>query len=321
MKNKIIIVSGDPNSINSEIIFKSWNKLNSSLKKRIYIISNYNLLKKQQKKMKKKIKIIKVNNINEGVSSKYFKILNIDLKFSDPFNVKAKEASKFVISSLNTAHSLAQNKRVSGIINCAINKTLLKKQKIGVTEYLASRSDIKKNSEVMLIHSKDLSVSPLTTHIDINQVSKKINKRLIITKVKTLNNGFKKLFNRKPKIGVLGLNPHNAELRKKSEEIKIIIPAINKLKNLGINVSGPLVSDTVFINNYKKFDVIIGMYHDQVLAPFKALKKFEAINVTLGLRYLRVSPDHGIAAELIGKNKADPTSLLKCIEFMNINKK
>ena len=63
------------------------------------------------------------------------------------------------------------------------------------------------------------------------------------------------------------------------------------------------------------------MYHDQVLAPFKALKKFEAINVTLGLRYLRVSPDHGIAAELIGKNKADPTSLLKCIEFMNINKK
>ena len=86
---------------------------------------------------------------------------------------------------------------------------------------------------------------------------------------------------------------------------------------MGININGPLVSDTIFINDYKKFDVIVGMFHDQVLSPFKALFKFNAINITLGLKYLRVSPDHGVAKNIIGKNKADTTSLLQCINFIN----
>ena len=102
---------------------------------------------------------------------------------------------------------------------------------------------------------------------------------------------------------MLGLNPHNAELRKYSEEKKIIIPSIFKLKKKGIKINGPLVSDTIFINEYKKYDIIIGMFHDQVLAPFKTLFKFDAINITLGLKYLRVSPDHGIAKNLIKKKK------------------
>ena len=101
---------------------------------------------------------------------------------------------------------------------------------------------------------------------------------------------------------MLGLNPHNSELRKIQKK-KIIIPAIKKLKKLGVNVDGPFVSDTIFINDYKNFNVIVGMFHDQVLTPYKSLYKFEAINLTLGLRYLRVSPDHGIAKNLIaGKN-------------------
>ena len=122
---------------------------------------------------------------------------------------------------------------------------------------------------------------------------------------------------KKPKIGILGLNPHNAELRKKSEEIKIISPAIKKMKKLGIKLDGPLVSDTLFMKDYKKYNIVIGMYHDQVLAPFKAIFKFDAINVTLGLKYLRVSPDHGVATNLIGEKKADPQSLIKCINFLN----
>ena len=84
-----------------------------------------------------------------------------------------------------------------------------------------------------------------------------------------------------------------------------------------INVSGPLAADTVFINSFKKFDVIIGMYHDQVLAPFKALYKFDAINVTLGLNYLRASPDHGVARNIVGKNIANDQSLTSCIHFIS----
>ena len=146
---------------------------------------------------------------------------------------------------------------------------------------------------------------------------KKISTKLIINKIKTINKWFKEKINIKPKIGILGLNPHNAEFRNNSEEKKIIIPAIKRMKKLNLNVTGPLVADTIFIKDYKKFDVILGMYHDQVLAPFKSLFKFDAINVTLGLKYIRVSPDHGVALELIKKNKANAQSLLECINFVN----
>ena len=204
-----------------------------------------------------------------------------------------------------------------GIINCPIDKKLLIKNKIGVTEFLAKKCGIKNNSEVMLIKSDKFSVSPITTHIDIKDIAKKINVNLIVKKIKTIELWYKKFLGKKPKIGILGLNPHNAEFRKNSEECKIIIPAINKLKKLGIKLSGPLVADTIFIKDYKKYDVIVGMFHDQVLGPFKALCKFDAINITLGLKYLRSSPDHGTALNLVKKNMADKTSLLRCVEFLN----
>ena len=86
-------------------------------------------------------------------------------------------------------------------------------------------------------------------------------------------------------------------------------------------MGGPLIADTVFVKDFSKYDVLVGMYHDQVLAPFKALYKFNALNVTLGLKYLRLSPDHGTATNLIGKNKANPASLIKCISFLSSLKK
>ena len=107
----------------------------------------------------------------------------------------------------------------------------------------------------------------------------------------------------------------------KIQKKKIIIPSIRKMKNSNININGPLVADTVFIKDYKKYDVLVGMYHDQVLAPFKSIFKFDAINITLGLKYLRVSPDHGTAKNLIKKNKANPKSLIKCINFIDKFKK
>lgn len=317
MKNKIILVTGDPNSINSEIIYKSWRTLNSSVKKRLYVITNFNLLKKQLQKLKFNINLSKVKNINEYSNKKGLKIIDVKLFFKEPFNVSYKAASKFVINSLNLAHKLALNKNVAGIINCPISKKLLITEKIGVTEFLAAKCGVKNNREVMVIKNKKLAVCPVTTHIDVKQINKEINQNKIINKVKTCNTWFIKKYKKKPKIGILGLNPHNAELRKNSEEIRIIIPAVRKLKTIGINIKGPLVADTLFMSDYKKFDIIFGMYHDQIITPFKTLFKFDAINITVGLKYLRVSPDHGVASELVGKNKANPLSLIKCIDFIN----
>jgi 4-hydroxythreonine-4-phosphate dehydrogenase len=317
MKNKIIILTGDPNSINSEIIYKAWKKFKPHTRKKIYLIGNYDLIQKQFNVLGIKKKLFLVRNIEEKSSEDQLKIINIDIDFQDCFKVSMNESSKLVIKSLDLAHKLGLQENVSGIINCPINKLLLKKRNVGVTEYLASKCKINDGSEVMLIRNKKLSVSPITTHIDIKNIAKKINSKIILRKILEIERWFKKNLKRKTKIAVLGLNPHNAELRKDSEENRILIPAISKLKKLKVNVSGPFVTDTIFISEYKKYDVIVGMYHDQVLAPFKTLFKFDAINITLGLSYLRVSPDHGVALDLIGKNKANSTSLVNCIKFIN----
>ena len=318
---KILIISGDPNSINSEIIFKSWKKINDTLKKQIYFISNYKLIKSQFKKMGYKAQIENVKNIEENENSSNMKIINIDINFKDPFNVPISSSQRFIMQSLNLGHKLSLNENVLGIINCSINKRLLGDRMLGVTEFFASKCGIKNNSEVMLIWNKKLSVCPVTTHINIKKVPKKLNEKLIINKINTINLWFKKNFKKKPQLAILGLNPHNAELKNNSEERKIIISAINKLKKKRIKVAGPLVADTIFINDFKKYNIIIGMFHDQVLGPFKSIFKFNAINITLGLKYLRVSPDHGTAVNLIRKNKADITSFLQCIKIIKQLKK
>ncbi len=226
---KIILISGDPNSINSELIYKSLKKINKNIKKKIYLISNLNLLKSQFKKIKVKLNFSHVKSINENIKNQNIKLINIGLKFKNPFKVDKKNASKFVLKSLNLAHKIALNNSNVGIINCAISKELLKK-KTGVTEYLSLKSNIKTNEEAMLIRNEKFAVCPITTHINIKNISKKINQNNIIKKIITIDNWYKKKLKKKPKFAVLGLNPHNAELRKNSEERKIIIPAINKLK-------------------------------------------------------------------------------------------
>ena len=172
----------------------------------------------------------------------------------------------------------------------------------------------------MLIYNDKLSVCPLTTHEPLKKVNKKINKRLIFEKVKLINNFYVNKFNKKPKVAILGLNPHCESMEKFNEDEKIIRPAVNFLKKSGLSVDGPLPADTTFLKqNRSKYDVIIGMYHDQVLTPIKTLFEYDAINVTLGLPFLRVSPDHGPNEEMVGKNKSNPLSLIKAISFLDKN--
>jgi len=170
----------------------------------------------------------------------------------------------------------------------------------------------------MIIYNKNLSVCPLTTHLPIKYVNKKINKLEIINKVKLINNFWKKEFDKKIKIGVTGLNPHCESIDSFSEDKKIILPTIKKLKKLKYNIEGPLAADTIFLkDNRQKFDLIIGMYHDQVLTPIKTLFEYDSINITIGLPFIRVSPDHGPNESMLGKNKSNPLSLLNSIKFLD----
>ena len=317
MKKKIIIFSGEPKSINPELIYKSWKKISKNLKRQIYVISNYTLLKNQFKSLKYKIKVKKVKNISECENDVFLKVIDIDFNFKNLLSLKSNETTNFINHGLSLAHKLGLKKNVKGIINCPINKNHLDKKFYGATEFFASKCSIKNDSEVMLISSKKFSVSPITTHMDLKYVSKKLNPGLIINKIKTINLFFKNIFKKKPKIAVLGLNPHNSEFKSNSEENKIIIPAIKKLKKFKIKLDGPFAADTLFVNKYKNYDVVVGMFHDQVITPFKTLYKFNAINITLGLKYLRVSPDHGTASDIVGKNKSNADSLVNCINFID----
>ena len=317
MNKKIFIVTGDPNSINSELIFKAWNKLSTPVRKKIILIGNHRLIDNQRKRLNYKINLALIKNIDEKKRNNYLKIIDFPLKFSNCFKVNKNQASNYVKGCLNLAHNICIKNDIKGFINCPISKNLIRKRGIyGVTEYLAKKNLSNKFVEVMLLYNKKLSVVPLTTHLKIKEVSKNLKKDLVVKKVKTLISYYYKLFNKKPKIAVLGLNPHNCELEKDSEEIKIIIPAIKKLKKF-CSIKGPMIADNFFKEDYKKYDVVIGMYHDQVLIPFKHLFKFDAINITLGLNYTRVSPDHGTASEIIGKNIASMKSLYECINFIN----
>jgi len=241
--------------------------------------------------------------------------LNMPLDFNSTLKINEKNKKKYVLNCLDLAHKLALKKKIKGFINAPIDKKIFNNKYLGVTEYLASRNKVK-NKEVMMIYNKKLSVVPLTTHLEIKNVTNKIKFSLIKTKILILNKYYFQLFKKFPRIAILGLNPHNSENRASSIENKIITPAVNRLKKLNINIKGPFPADTAFVDQDKNiYDVIVGMYHDQVLTPFKTLYKYDAINITLGLNYLRISPDHGIAKNIIGLNKANPQSLISAINF------
>ena len=321
MNKPIAIIAGEPNSISSEIIFKCWKLKKKYIHKPLFIIGSVQLLNLQMKQLKYKIKIKKIN--------KHFKIrdlneielpvYDIDYTQKKPFEKISSKSNKYIFKCFEVALKFVKDKKILGFINCPISKEYLFKNKYqGVTEFLSKKLNKKNNNEVMLIYNKKLSVSPITTHIPLNQVSKKINQYKIVEKVKIIDNFYKKFLNKKPNFAILGLNPHNFSISKKSEEKKIINKAIKSLVKLKINAKGPVAPDSSFVIFKKyKFDVIIGMYHDQVLSPFKALYNFFAINITLGLPYIRISPDHGVAEDIVGKKIANPNSLIESIKFFN----
>ena len=320
MNKCIAIIAGEPNSISSEIIFKSWKLKNQFIHKPLFVIGSIRLLNLQRKKLKYQIKIKKIDDrfrIND-LKGGELPVYDIEYNQRKPFEKISNKSNKYIFKCFDAATKFVKDKKILGFINCPISKEHLFKNKYqGITEFL-SRKTSRTDNEVMLIYNKKLSVSPVTTHIPLSQVNKNISQYKIVKKVKIVNNFYKKIFNKKPNFAILGLNPHNFSLSKKSEEKEIINKAIKTLIKLKIKVTGPVASDSSFMIFKKyKFDVIIGMYHDQVLTPFKALYNFKAINITLGLPYIRISPDHGVAENIIGKKIANPLSLIESIKFFN----
>ena len=319
-KNPIIIVPGEPNSIFFEIFFKSLKKLN--IKSPIILITTKDLILKQLKKFKykKKINFIDIDNIKyKKLNNNYLNIVNINYKKFNPKKNKLSKSNKYIFNCFETAFYIIKKYKFKKFINGPVNKKkFLNKNYLGITEYISSKFRIKKSA--MLIYNKKLSVCPLTTHLPVKYISKKINKISIIEKIKLIDDFYKLKIKKKPKIAILSLNPHCESIDKFNEDDKIVRPAIKILKKKKYLVSGPLSADTIFLKqNRTKYDVILGMYHDQVLTPLKTLFEYDAINITLGLPFIRISPDHGPNEKMKGKNISSPLSLIKAISFLDKN--
>jgi 4-hydroxythreonine-4-phosphate dehydrogenase len=227
------------------------------------------------------------------------------------------EIGKFAFKSLEKATTdLSQNK-IDVLITAPINKKTIQEAGFkfpGHTEYLADLSG--SNQELMIMVSESLKVGLVTGHVPVNEVSANITEQKIIEKLSVLNQSLIKDFGViRPKIAVLGLNPHagdNGAIGK--EETEIISPAVNKAKEKGILAFGPYPADGFFGSaNSRNFDAVLAMYHDQGLAPFKALTFDTGVNYTAGLPIVRTSPDHGTAYEIAGKGIASENSFRNAI--------
>tara|TARA_B100001057_G_scaffold355272_1_gene357278 strand:- start:960 stop:1895 length:936 start_codon:yes stop_codon:yes gene_type:complete len=304
----ILIVPGEKKSIFFEIFFKSIKS--KKIVSPLILICSRIILDKEIKKYNFNMKIELINLaqiIKKKFNKKRLYVIDID-------NHNSKN---YIQDCFTLAFKIIKQGLSNKLLNGPINKSkTLKKKYPGMTEYIAKNFNQKKFA--MLIYNDDLSVCPITTHLPLKLVSKKITKKLIKEKIIIIDNFYTKILRFKPKIGVVGLNPHCESVLEFNEDNKIVLPAINSLKKKNIKVSGPYPSDTIFMkNNIKKFDVIVGMYHDQVLAPIKTLYEYNAINITIGLPFFRVTPDHGPNEIMVGKNKSNPMSLIKAISFLD----
>ena len=313
----IIIVAGDPNSIFYEIFFKTFKKINC--KNPIILITCKKKFFREAKIFKfiKKVNIIDLKKTNFIFKRSSINLIDIELKVSKNKKNNDILLNNYIEKSFDFALKLIKEKISNKLLNGPINKKkFLNKEYLGVTEYIASK--INKREFGMLIYNKSLSVCPMTTHLPIKKVVPFVTKKNIIEKVVIINEFYKNFLKIKPRIAVTGLNPHCESILDFNEDDKITKPTIKLLKKKGFSIDGPFPADTIFLkDNRKNYDVILGMYHDQVLTPIKTLFEFNAINITMGLPFLRVSPDHGPNYKMVGKNISNHNSLLKSVKFLD----
>lgn len=235
---------------------------------------------------------------------------------------------KYAVLSLVTAAQALKIGKIDGLVTAPIHKKNTNSEAFnftGHTPYLKNLFEVP--NVVMLMVAENMRVALVTEHVAVKDIAPFITKENIISKLQILNSSLKKDFGiDKPKIAVLGLNPHAGDegLVGKEEE-EIIKPAIKDAKHKDIFCFGPYSADAFFARGqYEKFDAVLAMYHDQGLVPFKSLATGEGINYTAGLNGIRTSPDHGVAFDIAGKNKADEASfreaVFKCIDIINARK-
>jgi len=317
-KLRVGITCGDINGIGIEIILKA---LSDS---RVYehctpiIYASEGLVKQQKHELKLDGFHFHSIDAAENADANKVNVLNVwkdEVKLE--FGHSTSAGGEYAFKSLKAAVEDIASTKIDVLVTAPINKKNIQSEEFnfpGHTEFLAAYAN-EDNPLMILVHN-DLRVALVTGHLPLEQVASHITKDLILTKLQVFAKSLTQDFGiHRPKIAVLGLNPHNGDSGLLGEEeSRIISPAIEKSKEEGILTFGPFAADGFFGSpNRKNFDGVLAMYHDQGLAPFKALAFEEGVNFTAGLPIVRTSPDHGVAYDIAGKGIASEVSLRQAI--------
>ena len=312
----LALTMGEPAGICAEITAAAWRELKNTPKLAFFWLSDASWAATTG------MPIIPIHHPKEAVAAFPSGLPVLDLPLASaprPGEITAGNAPA-VVKSIETAVRLIKERQASGIVTNPIHKKALYDaadfQYPGHTEFLAALGDA--DQTVMMLACKSLRVVPTTIHIPLTKISESLSAALLTTTIRITRDALVRDFGiDNPRIVIAGLNPHageNGAIGK--EEITTIAPVVRALKNEGLNIAGPSAADTLFHAEARsKYDVAVCMYHDQALVPIKTLAFDKAVNVTLGLPFVRTSPDHGPALDIAGTGRASPTSLIEAIRL------
>ena len=315
----IAVTMGEPAGIGGEIACLAWAQQAENIPP-IFLIDDPDRIVNLSKIINHKIKVKTINKAEQALEiwPDTIPILPISLNTSvTPGKVNASNAS-CVMSSLDIAIKLVENGEAAALVTNPIQKSALHLagfKEPGHTEYLAKATNAK-NKPVMMLSGPELRVVPVTIHMPLLEAARSLNTDDIIHCSVVTALALKQYFNiPDPRLIVAGLNPHAGENGVfGDQELNIITPAINNIREKGIKVFGPCPADTIFhAEAREKYDAAICMYHAQALIPLKMLDFYKSVNITLGLSIIRTSPDHGTALDIAGKGIADPRSFIEAV--------
>jgi 4-hydroxythreonine-4-phosphate dehydrogenase len=310
---------GEPGGIGPEVIVKALYHKEVRKCCTPVVVGDAQVIKSVLKLTKLPLKVRCISSLSESKpAAGVIEVVNMKSRLPFKKCAPSSNAGRAVVGYIRKAVELALKKEVNAVVTAPISKESLRMagyQWPGHTELLAELAETK--DFAMMFVSDKLRLVLCTIHIPIKDVPGKITGKLVLKTIRLARKGAGMLGIRNPRIAVAGLNPHAGEsgiIGK--EEIRFIMPAVKKAQAEGMNVSGPYPPDVVFHRAYHgEFDMVVCMYHDQGLIPFKMIAFESGVNVTVGLPIIRTSPDHGTGFDIAWRNEANPASMIEAIKL------
>jgi 4-hydroxythreonine-4-phosphate dehydrogenase len=318
MSSPLAIALGDPAGVGPEIVAKSWERREAVNLPPFFAVGDGDAI---EAVWKGPVRAISDPGEALEVFARALPVVRVGGGHAITPGSPDFDGARTTLDSLEMAVGLTRGGAASGLVTGPVSKSQLYSIGFahpGQTEFVAERCGVARDCVAMMLVGPDLRTVPVTVHVPLREVPDLLTPELIITKARATIRGLQRQFGiARPRIAVAGLNPHAGEDGALGrEDTEIIAPAIERLRNEGFDVTGPLPADTMFHPRARsRYDAALCMYHDQALVPLKTLYFDEGVNMTLGLPIVRTSPDHGTAFNIAGKDQADPGAMIAALKI------